>query len=297
VSQFLIKEVVYNGVQDPEETFFRTVLFKLFNRIDTWQLLLERLGEPLRRSWTPLRVSRELERRRETGSPIYSAAYIMPPAPQFGSVRKHEGHLRLLAQMMTEKLPQRYYGASSLRDATGFLQNYKGIGPFLAFQYAIDLNYSAHGTFHEMEHVVVGPGARDGLRKCFVSFGDYSESVVIRWVTERQADECDRLELPRLSLMGRALQLIDVQNLFCEVDKYARVVHPELKGVSGRSRIKQRFRPLGPLPPLWLPPKWGLSAVPQNGREAARVSTEHLRSAAPGIDFARMPRGSKVDSE
>ena len=37
----------------------------------------------------------------------------------------------------------------------------------------------------------------------------------------------------------RSLQLIDFQNLFCEIGKYARVAHPEFAGASGRTRIKQ----------------------------------------------------------
>src|SRR4051812_20476182 len=46
VSQFLISEVIYSGSQEPEEVFFRTLLFKFFNRIDTWQHLIEGLGQP-----------------------------------------------------------------------------------------------------------------------------------------------------------------------------------------------------------------------------------------------------------
>ena len=53
--------------------------------------------------------------------------------------------------------------------------------------------------------------------------------------------ESDRLGLEFRSLWGRRLQLIDCQNLFCEVDKYARVRHPEVVGVSGRTRIKQKY--------------------------------------------------------
>src|SRR5258707_9985183 len=41
---------------------------------------------------------------------------------------------------------------------------------------------------------------------------------------------------------SRRLQLIDCQNLFCEVDKYARVAHPNIAGRTGRTRIKQKFR-------------------------------------------------------
>ena len=79
---------------------------------------------------------------------------------------------------------------------------------------------------------------------------------VIRVVTEQADDEFERLGIEFENLWGRSLQLIDCQNLFCEVDKYARVVHPEYRGLSGRTRIKQRFTPLQRRLPQWYPPKW-----------------------------------------
>jgi hypothetical protein len=61
--------------------------------------------------------------------------------------------------------------------------------------------------------------------------------------------------------------LIDCQNLFCEVDKYARVVHPEAQGTSGRTRIKQNFCVNSMPLPQWYPPKWRLdpASAPENG--------------------------------
>ena len=57
-------------------------------------------------------------------------------------------------------------------------------------------------------------------------------------------------------------RIIDVQNLFCEIGKYARVSHPEYPGVSGRTRIKQTFSALGPLAAPCFPPKWGIEVPP-----------------------------------
>jgi hypothetical protein len=52
--------------------------------------------------------------------------------------------------------------------------------------------------------------------------------------------------------------LIDCQNLFCEVDKYARVAHPNVQSRSNRIRIKRRFLPSsGPID-YWYPPKWAI---------------------------------------
>ena len=55
--------------------------------------------------------------------------------------------------------------------------------------------------------------------------------------------------------------MIDCQNLFCEVDKYARVKHPSVSGVSERTRIKQKFRPLMRPLTAFFPPKWDVPAV------------------------------------
>jgi hypothetical protein len=46
VSQFLIREVAYRGSQDLSDLVFRVLLFKMFNRVETWQLLIDQLGEP-----------------------------------------------------------------------------------------------------------------------------------------------------------------------------------------------------------------------------------------------------------
>src|SRR5262249_17357294 len=123
------------------------------------------------------------------------------------------------------------------------IRSYAMIGDFLAYQYITDLNYSTLCNFSEMEFVVPGPGSKDGIRKCFQSLGGLSEADIIRWSTEHQEQEFTRLGIGFRSLWGRALQLIDSQNLFCEVDKYARLAHPGVKGISGRTRIKQAYRP------------------------------------------------------
>src|SRR5262249_42945415 len=96
--------------------------------------------------------------------------------------------------------------------------------------------------FSEMDFVMPGPGAKDGIRKCFTGKPDISEETIIRWMADTQEEQFERLGLKFRDLWGRRIQLIDCQNLFCEVDKYARYAHPEIKGVSGRQRIKQGFR-------------------------------------------------------
>lgn len=261
VSQFLIRHVIYEGDDSIQETFFRIMLFKLFNKIETWQLLKRTMGAVAWREFDFDRYVEALTDAMERSEKIYSAAYIMPMAAGFDGDRKHETHLRLLERMMEERLGERLAERRTLRDAFELLRTYPMMGDFLAFQFVIDLNYSPILNFSEMEFVVPGPGARDGIRKCFTTTGGLSEADLIRVVTERQQAEFERLGLPFRDLWGRPLQLIDCQNLFCEVDKYARIAHPDVEGRSGRSRIKQMFKPL--LDPIvyWYPPKWGINTA------------------------------------
>lgn len=266
VSQFLIKHVIYEGDQTPEEVFFRILLFKLFNKIETWRLLMEKLGSLRHAEYSFARYDAVLSAALAASQTIYSAAYIMPSGSRaFGSTRKHRAHLRLLERMMEDELPLRIAGARTMLDGFKLLRSYPMIGDFLAYQYITDINYSTLTDFSETEFVVPGPGARSGIQKCFASLGGLSEADLIRVVTDRQGEEFARLGLEFRSLWGRPLQLIDCQNLFCEVDKYARMKHPEVEGIGQRTRIKQKFS-WNPTPIEYLfPPKWGL-----NERAAAR---------------------------
>jgi len=76
---------------------------------------------------------------------------------------------------------------------------------------------------------------------------------------DHQEEEFERLGLKFRNLWSRRLQLIDCQNIFCEVDKYARVKHPEVEGISGRTRIKQAYKRNAMPINYWYPPKWGIN--------------------------------------
>ncbi|MCR4377221.1 MAG: putative DNA base hypermodification protein [Rhodospirillales bacterium] len=261
VSQYLIRNVIGSDDRGVTDTFFRILLFKLFNKIETWDLLEQSLGDI---SWGSFNfsaydkvLSEEMARKRT----IYSAAYIMPSGKsRFGFERKHQNHLELLKWFMDNRFPERIAQAPSLKYVFETMSTAPGLGNFLAFQYTIDLNYSSIISYSENDFVVAGPGALNGMAKCFSNADQYAPDDLIRYVTEKQHEEFEKRELTFRDLWGRALHLIDCQNLFCEADKYARVKHPEFCGASGRTRIKQIFKP-SPYERIryMYPSKWGLN--------------------------------------
>ncbi|WP_433863023.1 nucleotide kinase domain-containing protein [Sphingobacterium thalpophilum] len=261
VSQYLIKNVIYNNHSLSElDTLLRILLFKIFNKISTWELIEEAIGSINIDNFSFKKVNKVLTEAKQSKETIYSGAYIMTSGRSiFGYEKKHSNHLSLLKKYVTPVLLQKLQNSKSLKGVYNILLDIPTFGPFLAYQYTIDINYSNLINFSEMDFVVPGPGARDGIRKCFTSLGDYSEADIIRWVTERQQSEFERLNLQFKSLWGRPLQLIDCQNLFCETDKYARVAHPEIQGISNRKRIKQIYKSSNDQIDYFYPPKWRIN--------------------------------------
>ena len=82
VSQFLVRNVIYGENQSDraEEVFFRILLFKLFNKIETWRLLERELGRISLSAYNYGAFDEVLSAAMKTGTAIYSAAYIMPSA-------------------------------------------------------------------------------------------------------------------------------------------------------------------------------------------------------------------------
>lgn len=257
VSQDLIR-VQYAGSQEPEDVLLRTLLYRFFNKPATWAAVERTVGPLTVDAFDVTGIDIALEQLLARGQRIYSPAYIIPPPP-FGARRKHLNHLRLAEHMIATGAADAIRAAPTLKGVFDVVSSYPSLGPFLAFQLTIDLNYSTLIDFPEDEFIVAGPGARSGIAKCFADSDGLSAEDIIRWAVEHQEEEFERYGLGFDDLFGRPLALIDCQNLFCETDKYARVAHPDATGIGRRSRIKQRFVPQVGFRVPFFPPKWGLN--------------------------------------
>jgi alpha-glutamyl/putrescinyl thymine pyrophosphorylase clade 1 len=242
VSQYLVSHVIPKSRRDSRDLFFRILLFKIFNKIETWELLESALGEAHADDFDWDSADRELARALTAGDKIYSAAYIMP-SPAMGRRLKHSNHLLLLRHLMRRRISAAWIDARSLSALYRELLSVPSFGRFLAFQYAIDLNYADVTRFDEDSFVVAGPGAIDGISKCFENADVVQPETTIAAVVERQEEEFGRLGLQFPGLYGRPLKRIDCQNLFCEVSKYSRVSHPHVPGVAKRTNVKQTYKP------------------------------------------------------
>jgi hypothetical protein len=264
VTQFLIRDVIYAQPDLPaEDLLVRIVLGRLFSRPSTWRAIEDRLGPVDRRTLSDARLPALLEELQMAG-PIYTSAFILCATKAYGHERKYLNHLALVRDMIRRRLPRAVASARRLKDVYHALLRFPLIGPFMAYQLAIDINYSELVDFSENEFTVPGPGAERGIRKVFPSATRREMPAIIQRMVEDQQSACIRVGVEPPTLFGHPLRAIDCQNLFCELDKYARVRFPELR--SNRSRIKAQFTPSSEPLQLFYPPKWGI-----NERLPARV--------------------------
>ena len=241
VSQFLLKNVIYNGVEySKEDIIFRIVLFKIFNKEDTWNYLVEELKDIVLENFSFKSYYRLLIEYKNNGNKIYNDAYISCANKAFGYEMKHQNHLALLEKMfIKDKMQNKIINCKSMKEAFNVLKEYPLIGNFMAYQLVTDINYSEVVNFREDEFTIAGPGAIRGIKKCFSNLEGSTYEDVIKYMYDVQESEFERLKLKFKYINGRKLQYIDIQNLFCELDKYLRVRRPDLK--SNRIKIKKKY--------------------------------------------------------
>lgn len=259
VSQYLIKNVVYKDLDrySPEDVLLRILVFKVFNKIETWEHLNGQ-NEITTNTFNVQKLTDALTRRQQT-KPIFSNAYMMAGshAEYKGIPSKHQVWLQMIEDRFIKgKGLKSVLNAKSLAEVYSQLREYPLIGDFLAYQYAIDFNYSPYLNFDEDSFVKAGVGAVRGIKKCFKSYGNTYEDA-IRYTHVHFEELQEKYGFNSFKpLPGREPKLIDLQNCFCETDKYLRAKMPDLR--VGNVRIKQHYKPSSGRIEYYFPKQWGV---------------------------------------
>jgi hypothetical protein len=203
------------------------------------------------------KYSEVLENAISNGIKIYNDAYISCANKAFGYDRKHDNHLALLDKIFNiDKAHLKIISSKTMEDAFNIIKSYPLIGNFMAYQLVTDINYSNVVDWKEDEFTVAGPGSLRGIKKCFIDKGNLTNEDIIKYMYEHQDEEFKRLGLDFKGIGNRKLQLIDCQNIFCELDKYTREAIPELK--SNRTKIKKKYISKKDTIEYIYPPKWNI---------------------------------------
>ncbi len=258
VSQYLLKNVIYNGKKySNEDMLFRVLLFKLFNKEATWELLEENIKDIKLSTFNFNNYSNILQKAKSNNIVIYNDAYISCANKAFGYNKKHDNHLALLNQIfVVDKSHLKILQAESMEEAFNILKSYPLIGNFMAYQLVTDINYIDIVYWSEIEFTVAGPGSERRIKKCFENINGYTKEDIIKYMCHNQEKEFKRLGFDFIKIGNRPLQYIDCQNIFCELDKYCRQAIPNLK--SNRTKIKKKYIPKQTKIEYIYPKKWNI---------------------------------------
>ena len=261
VSQYLISNVIYKHIDGftPEDMLLRILVFKIFNKIETWDYLEKTYGDICIEHFDVEEICRLLSNKQKS-YPIFNNAYMMT-----GSHRRYDylpsKHAKWLQMVKDEFIGQKVVNkilkADSMETIFNLMEQCSFVGGFLAYQYTIDFNYSPYVNFDENSFVKAGIGAIRGIKKCFKFVGNNYEDA-IKYTYEHLDDLRNEFGLDSFKpLPGREPHLIDIQNCFCETDKYLRAKMPDL--LVGNVRIKQRYKKSTTPIVYEFPPKWNIS--------------------------------------
>ncbi|WP_317207617.1 nucleotide kinase domain-containing protein [Chryseobacterium indicum] len=193
--------------------------------------------------------------------PIFNGAYMMTGSHKKYNMymSKHAKWLKMVEyEFLKEKRIDRIINAKSLDEVYNILIECTFLGEFLAYQYMTDFNYSPVVNFDENTFVKAGIGAIRGIKKCFIDLGKYTYEDCIRFTQDNLLKYQDLYGFNSFkNLFGRELKLIDLQNCFCETDKYLRVKMPEI--AVDNIRIKQKFTKPKSKIDFYFPPKWKIN--------------------------------------
>lgn len=246
VSQYMAKNIIddrANRFEFPRAHRMGMFLFRLFNSIETWESLPEYKYD----AYNALPAIKSfVEARRACGVTVYNNAYMMTPPWTFGCTTRTELFLRTLKHMEDSGDLERAYNSSDMRYTYAIFRRHEGFGDFLAYQFALDFSYN-HLMFDYEKFIVPGIGCQRGMRRVWPHLKLIELPSVLKRLTINGIPS-----FPVLTVDGKEFPIRgnDMQNLFCEYDKYCRVRD------DGKS-IKSNFsRILSPLEQPYIPSAW-----------------------------------------
>lgn len=243
VSQWLIQNVFVPNEDDPT-LMFQAAVARYINWPPTIaELQKVTLAWPTKRGWDPLATMETMNARAARGEKVFTGAYIITSVTlKPGETKPGWLSLRVwlpLWQAAFEKFTEARLDSQSgiatttVAGALGFFQGRFGFGTFMAGQVVADMTYTKQFTPSDLyTFAPIGPGSTRGLNWLA---GRPLDKPINQEVFNEELINFRRILLLEDAQFGDT-SLHDIQNCFCEIDKYVRVL-------TGRGRPRSLYTP------------------------------------------------------
>lgn len=207
---------------EPSEHAAAIYLFRLFNNLETWDRFpykynaVEHLND----------IQPWIDSETANGRSVYGRAYLL------SSAFPYRIYIEILQDIIESKAYETLLNSESLATKYDTLQAYKGFGEFLAYQFALDFSYYKVNVEDYDSFVIPGVGAVRGASRVFDGLSKRKLGIVMSSIAHEWKSD--------FKFFGWNLKGNDVQNIFCEFDKYARLELPDLPSKKGQKRVNTR---------------------------------------------------------
>lgn len=147
-------------------------------------------------------------------------------------VNKYPDYFRGLLEKSN---PEHVYGA--------MYDDIEGLGPFLAYQIWVDFTYIPDYPFSENHFTIAGPGCRAGIDLMFLSKDGMTHEECIFWLRDNQDEVFGQYGYNRDEFWSgeedhdACMNVMQLENMFCELQKYIRCVDAVLAGNKPRGKV------------------------------------------------------------
>jgi alpha-glutamyl/putrescinyl thymine pyrophosphorylase clade 1 len=249
---FLIRNIL--KIKNDNDLLFAIMVYRLFNDIDTFRFLMLRCKMTRYGTWDWQKASRYLNAYENHGNRVFTDAFTVTGV-KFGGFPDKIRNICWLIGKLQQQVPRMVAAiksAKSLHRIWQIFNDTQGFGRFLAYELAIDVNYSRLSNFSENDWVNAGPGCKRGIqwiwgaRDPSVKWEDYIAFLQVG--QETYIARIDRLDEWYQVWPGYAMTLRGVEHSLCEFQKYARArYHRNPDGTPSRSATRKYINRLQPV--------------------------------------------------
>ena len=234
-----------------EDKLLNCVLFRLYNKHETSDLISAPIAFSMYREWNP-----------EWYRSVFEAALKDDPNRVFFTAAFHTVGMKLTMQKVTGEVyaPMRILKFMKILIDDGFVNkiksckdqkqvfdtitSYEGIGGFLGYQIFVDMTYIKEFPFSENEFTVAGPGCvmglnylfkdRDGMtyEECLFWLRDNIKTLFCNTLGKNWDEEEMFWDLPE---GDRCFNVMSLENCMCELSKY-------IRAKEGTGRPRKRYK-------------------------------------------------------
>lgn len=226
-SKWLIDNISNNPKFTYEDRFWRTIVFRIYNKVDT----MVQAGILRDDFWNYITVSAdEIDKRKDD---VYTRAYKVVSLKYKHKEAYPNSNWRSLNLRFIRDYRESYEGkipvAATLRadNAISWLKSIPGVGNFIAYQIFTDLTYINEYPISELEYTLCGPGCMAGINFLFESTDKMTYEETLFWLRDHIIGLFKSIDsnfdinemFSDLSEDNRTFTLSDLQNSFCEFSK------------------------------------------------------------------------------